>query len=75
MVSDKNTLQRWRQNQSIFREAGTEKMCHHENCLKINAQGGSSDWRKIVPDGKSDIQKGIKRSRNDKYVVYQRYFF
>lgn len=31
-------------------------------------KGGSSDRRKIIPDGNLDLHKGMRNARNDTYI-------
>lgn len=63
-------------NKRHFQIIKTEKICHHQNftkkILKEDLQAGG----KMIPDGNSNLQKGMKSTESDKCeCIYKRHLF
>lgn len=56
-IFSKNLLQNWRWNKDIFRKTKVEKIHSQQIHTTRNTKGSSSDWREIIPEGKTDLQK------------------
>lgn len=52
----------------MFSKKNKQRIHHHQICTKGNIKGYSLSRRKIITDGKSEKQKGMKSNENGKSV-------